>query len=69
MPPVDAGSAPQLSRSYGVTRPISVTPEAAERPLRILLMIIGVALWVIFVLSVIGLVYGILLGLLSFLHI
>jgi Zn-dependent protease with chaperone function len=67
MQPVYAGSTHQLSRSYGVTHPISVTPDAAERPLRILLMTIGIALWVIFVLSVIGLVYGLLLGLVFFL--
>ncbi len=67
MQPVYAGSPHQLSRSYGATHPISVTPDAAERPLRILLMIVGIALWIIFVLSVIGLVYGILLGLVFFL--
>jgi hypothetical protein len=60
-----AGST-QLSGSYGAAHPISVTPDAAERPLRIVLMTIGVTLWIIFVLSVVGLVYGILLGLLFF---
>ena len=67
MQPVYAGSTQQFSRSYGATHPISVTPAAAERPLRILLMIVGIALWIIFVLSVIGLVYGLLLGLVFFL--
>jgi len=66
MQTVYAGSADRLSRPYNPTRPITVTPDAAERPLRILLLIIGIALWAIFVVSVVGLVYGILLGLVFF---
>jgi Zn-dependent protease with chaperone function len=46
--------------------PIKVSPSASEVPLRVLLMIIAIALWVVFVVSVIGLVYGIILGLFFF---
>jgi Zn-dependent protease with chaperone function len=60
----DVGFANQSSRS--LKGPIVVTPSAAEVPLRVVLMIIGIALWIVFVVSVIGLVYGIMLGLFFF---
>jgi len=50
----------------GADASIRVNPSAAETPLRILLTIIGIVLWVLFVVSVIGLVYGIILGLFFF---
>jgi Zn-dependent protease with chaperone function len=48
------------------TGPIKVSPSTSEVPLRILLMIIAIALWVVFVVSIIGLVYGVILGLFFF---
>jgi Zn-dependent protease with chaperone function len=46
--------------------PIVVAPHAAEMPLRILLFIVGITLWTIIVVSIVGLVYGALLGLFFF---
>ena len=46
--------------------PIKVTPSASEVPLRVFLMIVAIALWILFVVSIIGLVYGIILGLFFF---
>src|SRR5215467_7896877 len=66
MQPVYAGSTQQRPRSYSATNPILVKPHPAEIPLRILLFIVGIVLWIIIVASMIGLVYGILLGLLFF---
>jgi len=43
-----------------------VKPHPAEIPLRILLFIVGIVLWIIIVASMIGLVYGLLLGLFFF---
>jgi len=48
------------------TGSIDVVPHAAEVPLRILVMIVAIGLWILFVLSVIGLVYGVMLGLFFF---
>jgi Zn-dependent protease with chaperone function len=45
---------------------VTVTPSPAEVPLRIVLLITGIALWILLVISVIGLVYGAMLGLLIF---
>src|SRR5690242_20152803 len=47
--------------------PIAVIPSTAEVPLRVLLIIIAIVLWIAFVVSVVGLIYGILLGLFFFL--
>ena len=46
--------------------PIAVVPSTAEVPLRVLLFIIAIVLWIVFVVSVIGLVYGIFLGVFFF---
>jgi len=62
----DIGFAGHSSRSQVANIAITVTPSPAEAPLRVLLLIIGIALWIVFVLSVVGLVYGILLGLFFF---
>jgi Zn-dependent protease with chaperone function len=62
----DIGFADQPSRFQTPNGAIMVTPSAAEVPLRVLLLIIGTALWIVFVLSVVGLVYGIILGLFIF---
>jgi Zn-dependent protease with chaperone function len=45
---------------------IDVSPHGAEVPLRITLMIVAIFLWIVFVVSIIGLVYGIILGLFFF---
>jgi Zn-dependent protease with chaperone function len=45
---------------------IDVVPHSAEMPLRILVTIVAIGLWILFVVSVIGLVYGVLLGLFFF---
>lgn len=55
----------EASRVYS-PKAIAVAPYAAEAPLRILVTIIGLALWILIVASVIGLVYGIILGLFFF---
>jgi Zn-dependent protease with chaperone function len=60
------GFAGQDSRPQTSNGVVTVTPSPAEGPLRILLLIAGIALWIVFVLSVVGLVYGILLGLFFF---
>jgi len=66
MQPDNISVASQSSRPSSPKGAITVTPYAAEGPLRVLLMIIGIALWIVFVISVIGLVYGIMLGLVFF---
>jgi Zn-dependent protease with chaperone function len=48
------------------TQPIKVSPHAAEAPLRVLLMLIAIALWIIFVVSIVGLIYGFFIGLFLF---
>jgi Zn-dependent protease with chaperone function len=53
-------------RAHSPKASIHVAPHASEVPLRILLMIVGIVLWTVFVVSVIGLVYGIILGLFFF---
>jgi Zn-dependent protease with chaperone function len=45
---------------------IMVTPSPAEVPLRVALLITGVALWILIVVSLVGLLYGILLGIFFF---
>jgi len=62
----DIGFVDQPMRSPTSTGAITVTPSAAEGPLRALLLIIGIALWTVFVLSVVGLFYGLILGLVIF---
>jgi Zn-dependent protease with chaperone function len=62
----DIGFADQPSRFQTSNGAITVTPSAPEAPLRALLLIIGIALWIVFILSVVGLVYGIILGLFIF---
>ncbi|MBO0754989.1 MAG: M48 family metallopeptidase [Bradyrhizobiaceae bacterium] len=52
-------------RAYS-PKAIAVSPYAAEVPLRILLTIVGVVLWILIIGSIIGLFYGIVLGLLFF---
>jgi Zn-dependent protease with chaperone function len=49
-------------RSQSANDAIKVTPSAGENPLRVALLIVGIALWIVIVLSVIGLVYGLMLG-------
>ena len=66
MQPQASGFASQLEWSQLPSGAITVTPNAAEVPLRVSLLIIGMALWLVFVLSVVGLAYGILLGLFFF---
>jgi Zn-dependent protease with chaperone function len=66
MPLQDAGFAVRPPRPGISKGPINVAPCAAEVPLRVLLMIVGIALWIVLVISVIGLVYGIMLGLFFF---
>ena len=61
-----AGVAGRSRRPDHRNRAISVSPDAAEVPLRIVLMITGSVLWIAFVVSIIGLVYGIVLGLVFF---
>ena len=60
------GFADRSRRPDSRNRVIVVSPDAAEMPLRVVLMIIGTALWMAFVVSIIGLVYGIILGLFFF---
>jgi Zn-dependent protease with chaperone function len=55
----------EAARAYS-PKGIDVAPYAAEVPLRILLTIIGLVLWVFIVVSIIGLFYGIILGLFFF---
>jgi len=45
---------------------IDVSPSASEMPLRIVVFIIAIALWIVFIVSVVGLVYGLILGLVFF---
>jgi Zn-dependent protease with chaperone function len=45
---------------------IAVSPAAAEVPLRTVVFVIGIALWIVFIVSIIGLVYGLILGLVFF---
>jgi Zn-dependent protease with chaperone function len=47
-------------------RPIKVIPSAGEMPLRVLMTIIAICLWVVVIVSIIGLVYGIMLGVFFF---
>jgi Zn-dependent protease with chaperone function len=66
MQPQDAGFA---NRPLGadLSKPaIVVAPHAAETPLRVVLMIVGVVLWILIAVSVVGLLYGVLLGLFFF---
>jgi Zn-dependent protease with chaperone function len=53
-------------RAHSPKASIHVAPYTSEVPLRILLMVVGIVLWTVFVVSVIGLVYGIILGLFFF---
>ena len=46
--------------------PIVVTPSAGETPLRVLVFVVAIVLWIAFILSIIGLVYGLLLGVFFF---
>src|SRR5215471_5356476 len=62
----DIGYVDQPSRSQTSNGSITVTPSAAEVPLRVLLLVIGIGLWIVFILSVVGLVYGLMLGVLFF---
>lgn len=55
----------EASRVYS-PKAIAVAPYTAEMPLRILLTIIGLALWILIVVSIVGLAYGIILGLFFF---
>jgi Zn-dependent protease with chaperone function len=52
--------------SNRASQPIEVAPHPAEMPLRILLMLIAIGLWILFVVSVLGLIYGIFIGLFFF---
>jgi len=61
-----SGFASQLEWSQVPSGAITVTPSSAEVPLRVLLLVTGISLWLVFILSVIGLAYGILLGLFFF---
>jgi Zn-dependent protease with chaperone function len=45
---------------------IDVSPSAAEVPLRVVLMVIALALWIVFIVSIVGLVYGLIIGLFVF---
>ncbi len=62
----DVGFAGQDLRSRSPSYAITVTPSPAEKPLRVALLVVGIALWIMIVVSVIGLVYGIMLGLFLF---
>ena len=66
MQPQASGFAGQLEWSQLPSGAITVTPNAAEVPLRVSLLVIGMTLWLVFILSVVGLAYGILLGLFFF---
>jgi Zn-dependent protease with chaperone function len=55
----------EASRAYSA-KAIAVAPYAAEVPLRILVTIIGLVLWILIVVSIVGLFYGIILGLFFF---
>jgi len=45
---------------------IDVSPSTSEVPLRIVVFIVAIALWIVFIVSVVGLVYGLILGLVFF---
>lgn len=45
---------------------ITVTPSAAEIPLRVALIISGIVLWILIAVSVVGLIYGIMLAVFFF---
>lgn len=64
MQPQDVRLDHETSRPHAAS--IAVKPSAGEVPLHILMLIIGVTLWILFVVSIIGLVYGIILGLVFF---
>ena len=66
MQPQASGFASQLEWSQLPGGAITITPNAAEVPLRVSLLIIGMTLWLVFILSLVGLAYGILLGLFFF---
>ena len=52
------------------TTPVTIEPYKGEVPLRTLMVIIGIVLWIVLVVSVIGLVYGLAIGaLLLFTHV
>ena len=48
------------------TSPITVIPYTWETPLRTLLVIVGIVLWILIIVSLIGIVYGIAIGLVLF---
>jgi len=66
MQPQASDFAGQLEWSQLPSGAITVTPNAAEAPLRVSLLVIGMTLWLVFILSLVGLAYGILLGLFFF---
>ena len=66
MQPQASDFAGQLEWSQLPSGAITVTPNAAEVPLRVSLLVIGMTLWLVFILSLVGLAYGILLGLFFF---
>src|SRR5262245_38562690 len=45
---------------------IDVSPSAGEVPLRVVVFVIAIVLWILFIVSVVGLVYGLILGLFFF---
>jgi len=57
-------SAASIAASPSAT--IDVKPSASEVPLRVAVFVIAIVLWILFIVSVVGLVYGLILGLVFF---
>lgn len=66
MQPQDVRFNNESPRSVPQKAGIVVKPSAGETPLRILMFVIAAILWIAFIVSVIGLVYGIMLGVFFF---
>jgi Zn-dependent protease with chaperone function len=62
----DFGYGSQTTPSQDPSGAVTITPSAAEVPLRMALLIIGSILWILFVVTVVGLVYGLIFGVFLF---